>query len=410
MSFAEHLLDAYDALEKKTAQSLTGLKGLSQFMKHTSEVFKKCSLEAQSVCSKYKGKDIKILEGTVNAAVIAVISEVESAVINPFSTLTTEFDKASKDIETFLKERETSRKKLIAESTRMQKDWEATVNTLRKTKDAYFKFAKDAASAQAAAEKAQDKNAAVAKQKADAAMEKARAADEGYCSLLVRTNEMQHDYYTKTQPEMLNQYQQWEDERIQFVKSQLVTLADNMIALEMPNKWEQFTASFKGCAEAIDATADLDSYARSVGNNTPVPNDMPYEAAPVGPSNGGPVANRDNSRSTPVVSAAPAATPLPTPVVAAKPAAAPAPAPVQAAAQPAAAPKPAAAAAAAEPESEEGEKHKAMFDYESQNDGELSMKEGDIVMITEKDPSGWWYAIKSDGKEGFVPSSYVEKV
>jgi len=390
MSFAEHLLDAYDALDKKTATSLTGLKGLSNFLKHSAEVFKKCSVDAQSVCSKYKAKEIKILEGTVNAAVIAVVSEVESAIVAPFSTLTSEFEKSSKEIEAFLKEREQSRKKLIADSTHMMKEWEATMNTLRKAKDAYFKFAKEAASAQAACEKAQDKNQAVAKQKADAAAEKARAADDGYCSLLVRTNDMQKEYYTKTQPEMLSHYQKWEEERIQFVKSQLVVLSDHIIALELPQKWEQLTSSFKGCAEAIDPNSDLDCYARSIGNNTPIPNDMPYEAAPVGPSNGGPesLSTGGASRGGGGVAARPASSGF---------SAAPhnpAPAP--------------AAKVESSAESEEGERHRALFDYDSQNDGEMSMKEGEIVMITEKDPSGWWYAQAADGREGFVPSSYVE--
>jgi len=390
MSFAEHLLDAYDALEKKTATSLTGLKGLSSFMKHSSDVFKKCSTDAQSVCSKYKGKEIRLLEGTVNAAVIAVVSEVESAIVGPFVTLTSEFERASKEIDAFVKEREQSRKKLIADSTHMQKEWEATVNTLRKAKDAYFKFAKDAAAAQAAAEKAQDKNVAVARQKADAAAEKARAADDGYGSLLVRTNDMQYSYYTQTQPEMLTQYQQWEDERIRFVKTQLTTLADNIIGLEMPQKWEQLTASFKGCAEAINPDSDLDSYARSIGNNTPIPNDMPYEAAPVGPSNGGPEALSSNGgpRARPASSAG-SSRPVSS-----------APAPVHE--QP--------AAESAGGDGEEGTLHRALFDYDSQNDGEMSMKEGELVKITEKDPSGWWYATTNDGREGFVPSSYVEPV
>jgi len=397
MSFAEHLLDAYDALEKKTATSLAGLKGLSGFMKHSSDVFKKCSTDAQAVCSKYKGKEIRILEGTVNAAVIAVVSEVESAIVAPFVTLTSEFDRCSKDIDTFVKEREQSRKKLIADSTHMQKEWEATMNTLRKAKDAYFKFAKDAANAQAAAEKAQDKNVIVAKQKAEAAAEKARAADDGYGSLLVRTNDMQRAYYTQTQPEMLQQYQKWEDERIQFIKSQLNLLADHIIGLEMPQKWDQLTSSFKGCAEAINPSSDLDSYARSIGNNTPIPNDMPYEAAPVGPSNGGPEA---------LSSGGPARSTRPASSTAAAPAAAPAAA--------AAAPAPKASTPEKEEshggEGEEGVKHRALFDYESQNDGEMSLKEGEIVTITEKDPSGWWYANAEGGREGFVPSSYVEPI
>jgi len=400
MSFAEHLLDSYDNLEKKTSTSLSGMKGLSSFMKHISEVFKKCSGDAQSVCSKYKAKEIKILEGTVNAAVIAVVSEVETAVVGPFTTLTTEFERASKEIDAFVKEHEQSRKKLLSETNRMQKEWDASLNALRKAKEAYFKLAKDAASAQAASEKAQEKNAASAKQKADAAADKAQVADDAYGNLLIHTNDQQRTYYTEIQPKMLSQYQEWECQRIVFIKSQISTLADHILSLELPQKWEQFIASFKGCSDAINSDSDLDSYARSITGNVSVPEDMPYEPAPVGPSNGGPEVLSTNggssSKRNPNAGSSSGSRPSQT---ASASYSAPAAAPVYDSTpepQPAAAP------------SEEGERYRSMFDYDPQNDGELAIKEGEILIITEKDESGWWYATSADGREGFVPASYVE--
>lgn len=47
------------------------------------------------------------------------------------------------------------------------------------------------------------------------------------------------------------------------------------------------------------------------------------------------------------------------------------------------------------------------FNYEAQNDDELSFKKGDIMMITSKE-GDWWYAHFLDSaQEGLIPSNYV---
>eukprot|EP01090_Pellita_catalonica_P021140 TRINITY_DN7836_c0_g1_i1.p1 TRINITY_DN7836_c0_g1~~TRINITY_DN7836_c0_g1_i1.p1 ORF type:complete len:497 (+),score=118.82 TRINITY_DN7836_c0_g1_i1:97-1587(+) len=52
---------------------------------------------------------------------------------------------------------------------------------------------------------------------------------------------------------------------------------------------------------------------------------------------------------------------------------------------------------------------KALFDYDAANDTELSFKAGDILIITEQDDSGWWYA-ELNGVQGFIPNNYVQVV
>jgi myosin I len=52
-------------------------------------------------------------------------------------------------------------------------------------------------------------------------------------------------------------------------------------------------------------------------------------------------------------------------------------------------------------------KARAIYDYEAADVDELVLKVGDIVMITKKDPSGWWQGKKA-GKEGLFPGNYVE--
>ena len=59
----------------------------------------------------------------------------------------------------------------------------------------------------------------------------------------------------------------------------------------------------------------------------------------------------------------------------------------------------------------------ALFDYEPQSEGELALKEGELVYILEKsEEDDWWKAKKrapnDDDEEpvGLIPNNYVEDV
>jgi hypothetical protein len=51
----------------------------------------------------------------------------------------------------------------------------------------------------------------------------------------------------------------------------------------------------------------------------------------------------------------------------------------------------------------------ALYDYTAQDEAELNMKEGDKLVILQKNDDGWWLA-KSDrtGKQGLIPSNFVQ--
>ncbi|XP_065060536.1 osteoclast-stimulating factor 1-like isoform X2 [Rhopilema esculentum] len=52
---------------------------------------------------------------------------------------------------------------------------------------------------------------------------------------------------------------------------------------------------------------------------------------------------------------------------------------------------------------------RALYNYNAQQEDELSFQEGDILYIIDKNnPSGWWRA-KVGSKEGMIPSNYVEE-
>ncbi|XP_070978737.1 nostrin isoform X1 [Oncorhynchus clarkii lewisi] len=54
-------------------------------------------------------------------------------------------------------------------------------------------------------------------------------------------------------------------------------------------------------------------------------------------------------------------------------------------------------------------KCKAVYDFTSDRDDELNMKEGDLLDIYQKDDSGWWYGILN-GQIGHFPSTYIEEL
>ncbi|KAF1989576.1 hypothetical protein K402DRAFT_444649 [Aulographum hederae CBS 113979] len=67
-------------------------------------------------------------------------------------------------------------------------------------------------------------------------------------------------------------------------------------------------------------------------------------------------------------------------------------------------PPPAAAAAPKEPV------YRAMYDFQGQTGGELSVGKDELVLVTQKETNGWWLAKRQDGSQsGWVPSAYLEE-
>lgn len=54
-------------------------------------------------------------------------------------------------------------------------------------------------------------------------------------------------------------------------------------------------------------------------------------------------------------------------------------------------------------------KAKAVFAYSAQNEGELSVEQGDIVQVLEKPDPQWWRARTSGGSIGMLPATYLEE-
>ncbi|XP_030643094.1 nostrin [Chanos chanos] len=50
---------------------------------------------------------------------------------------------------------------------------------------------------------------------------------------------------------------------------------------------------------------------------------------------------------------------------------------------------------------------KVLYDFTSDNEDDLNIKEGDIIDVFQRDESGWWYG-ELNGERGHFPSTYVE--
>lgn len=59
-------------------------------------------------------------------------------------------------------------------------------------------------------------------------------------------------------------------------------------------------------------------------------------------------------------------------------------------------------------ESGEQENVRALFDYQGQQEDELTFKEGDVIKILSKD--GEWWKGKNGDQEGVFPANYVEVI
>lgn len=53
-------------------------------------------------------------------------------------------------------------------------------------------------------------------------------------------------------------------------------------------------------------------------------------------------------------------------------------------------------------------KARALFDYEAEVLGDLTLRAGDVIIILEKDTEGGWWTGRIGAREGLFPSNYAE--
>ncbi|EFC37173.1 myosin [Naegleria gruberi] len=61
------------------------------------------------------------------------------------------------------------------------------------------------------------------------------------------------------------------------------------------------------------------------------------------------------------------------------------------------------------PKKDEKPKVKVLYNYQASADDELTLREGEIITLLDKDPSGWWEGEKQ-GKRGLFPGNYCQEI
>ena len=51
-----------------------------------------------------------------------------------------------------------------------------------------------------------------------------------------------------------------------------------------------------------------------------------------------------------------------------------------------------------------------LYDYTAVHPAELSIVEGETLVLLEENDSGWWKGRRTNGSEGLFPGNYVEKI
>ena len=54
-------------------------------------------------------------------------------------------------------------------------------------------------------------------------------------------------------------------------------------------------------------------------------------------------------------------------------------------------------------------KCQALFDFQCMEEGEITLRRGDVIEITDDSNSSWWEGI-CNGKQGLFPATYVEPI
>ncbi len=57
-----------------------------------------------------------------------------------------------------------------------------------------------------------------------------------------------------------------------------------------------------------------------------------------------------------------------------------------------------------------GVAHVALFDFDGNDNRELSVKQGELVYVSQKETLGWVKVVNSDNLRGWVPTSYLVQV
>jgi len=281
MSFAESLLDGFDLLNKRTHGGLKSCGEFVNFYKNYAKVEKeygkslvklaqteKKEFQRASSSSKEVGSTFFVWESVFSE--LEKVGEFHNQLANKIE------NELCQQISNYTKEKEKARKKLENDSAKLIKDMKTQLENLSKAKQKYVSLTKDAEAIEKSLHEPGLKPASIPKieSKHKQAEEKADQADKDYQAVLQLTNQRQNEYYTSSMPSLLKEFQDFEEERITYMKSQTETWAS--WNAEEPLVMTSICSTVTNAVQSINVEQDIKAYCSENSTGVTVPADIDY--------------------------------------------------------------------------------------------------------------------------------------
>lgn len=285
MSYAADLLDGFDLLNKRTEGVLKTASSVSEFFHKLSQIEKDYSKSILSLAQKQKqsfqkaGASQKEVS-TTESSWDTILSELER-IAEHHRVYSEQLDKdISTPIATWAKEKQVNKKKLGSDSDRITKEMKMQLDNLKKARSKYVDLSKESDAAENGHTKGKGdinmKPNQLAKlaQKASQCADKAAQSDNEYQQVLSQTNQKQSEFYLNTMPSLLGEYQQFEEDRLTYMKTMLEKYAD--VTSERPSFYSSTCDSITSAARSIVVDSDINAYVSENRTGVSVPLDIQY--------------------------------------------------------------------------------------------------------------------------------------
>jgi len=286
MSFSKDLLDGFDLLYKRTDGVLESCSKVGSFYHNLAKIEKEYSKSLSKFVSEKRKEMIDKASATQKEV---------GTTLNSWDVVFRELDKVAehhnqfaeklendlvKTLSNYVREKQKQRKKLETDGQKLTKDMKASLENLQKSRQKYITLSKEAEVAESIHTKAKGDLAMKPNQlakldtKASQANEKVAAANLEYQSTLKQTNQKQAEFYTSLQPALLSEFQQFEEDRLKFMKEIAEKYA--IYNAEKPLFYTGSCDNISNIIQSINIDSDIQSFVSENRTGVVQPPDIQY--------------------------------------------------------------------------------------------------------------------------------------
>jgi len=287
--YAANLMGGFDLLYKRIEEVLASTLEISKFFRDLSAVesdyaksLVKLNQVKSGIFTKSSAKAGEKEIGTLREAWEKVQTELEDEANRRALFSQSILKDISEAIANYVRDKEAEKKKLIAEGKKMTKEFQDVLDALKKSKDNYESKCKDAEKAQQQYEEAKTKGTMKPKDlnklsaSASRALDTATLADNEYKKTIKKANSKQAKYFELEMPMHLKEFQKFEENRIQFLKKQMLSYIS--LKNELPPFLIEQGDLLRKCAESVNIESDVKTYSEENRTNFTTPPEIMYEA------------------------------------------------------------------------------------------------------------------------------------